>query len=959
MIKLLLLATSVAGTASGEIEEIADRSELPLLNPDLSERKTMKLRLPNGLEALIVSDPGADQSSAALAVQAGSWNDPKEYAGMAHFCEHLVFMGSHTYPNENEFSKMVSDYNGQTNAFTASDRTVYMFASQTEGFLTILDRFSHFFIDPLFNPSGISRELHAVDQEFAKNLENDGWREHMIFKELGNPQHPNSGFNIGNSETLKGIPQAALKKWHQKHYGANKMHLAVYSPLPLETLKTHVSNYFSQVPSNDSSFSLDGNRVTSEKQRGHIAYIKPIKNRNVLSFMWELPKELSDDETQSAELLAYALGRGQKHSLYEKLKAEHLIDSMSVRIDDLGGKQHSFFRITLELTQKGVQDLKTAVLRCFEGLATYRATGIPAYLHQEKNALAKLSYQYQSRQDAFQFAMKTGESLPDEPLSTYPRSLVLAADYNPEKIAYLASLLTPETCIFSLLAPPQLTGVQPDRKEKWLGAEYALRPIPPDWMETWAHAAPNSAIRLPDPNPFVPNKLSAAPLMQESAIPMQIAENDFGIAYYCRVPEFQTPEAVAHLNIFSPKLTADPRSASLASIYLDHLTDLLNPILSAAQSAGLSSRFDLDPLQIKLEIAGFSEKVPLLLQEILKQMPLDPPTREQFEIYVARHEKEYLNSQRELAVRQGKELLDSLLIYGKSTKMQKLAELKTITYEEFLDFHKKLFEKTYTQAIFGGNISLKEAESAWLDIQHILARAPYPKQEQQKRKVLALPDHSGPFLINRSIEAQGNAAILLIDQGLFTFENRAAQEVLSNALYEAFFDTLRTKQKTGYIASSSATAIDMRLFQYFLVQSNSHQPEDLLYRFELFLETFNEEMTANITPERFETIRQSQIHSLKTRFRNLRDKMNLWEMLAFEQDANFQFIEERIAGLQSLEYDRFIAQAREFIHRNNRKRLAVLCEGKLQAPFSYELVAPEQIPSVARYTARHEMGENL
>jgi insulysin len=951
MIRLLFLATALTGSSSQEIEEIADLSELPLLNPDLADRKTQKLRLPNGLEVLLISDPEADQSSAVVTVEAGSWNDPQEYPGMAHFCEHMLFMGSHTYPNENEFSKMIADYNGQTNAFTASDRTVYMFASKTEGFLTILDRFSHFFIDPLFNPSGISRELHAVDQEYAKNLENDSWREHMIFKELSNPQHPHSGFNMGNSETLKGIPQAVLKKWHEKNYSANHMHVAIYSSMPLETLKEHVSSYFSLIPvTEEKKLDLNQKSITSLQQKGHIVYIKPIKNRNIFSLLWELPPELSDDDTKSAELLAYALGRGQKYGLYEHLKTEQWIDTMSIHVDDLGGKNHKFFQITLELTEKGVQNLQAATLRCFEALAGYLATGVPAYLYEEKNALAKLSYQYQSRQDAFQFAMKTGESLPDEPLSTYPRSQILASGYQAEKITQLISLLTPESCAFSLLAPLELSNVVPDRREKWLGAEYTLRSIPSDWMQLWTHAVPNPAIRLPRPNPFIPNKLSLVPA-QEASSPVLIAENEFGIAYYCRAPEFQTPEVITQIHIRSPELGSDPRSSCLGSLYLDHLTDLLHPVLSSAQSAGLYTRFELDPLQLSIEISGFSEKSFLLLQEILKQMTLDPPTQEQFNIYVARHEKDYLNSQKELAVKQAKAQLDSLLVYGKSTKMQKLAALRTISCEQFLEFHKKLFEQTYIQAMFGGNLSLKEAESAWLDIHHILAKSPYPKAIQETKKVLSLPESGGPFVISNRVETQGNAAILLIDQGSFTFEARSAQEILANALHEAFFDTLRTKQKTGYIASSHAISIEKRLFQYFLVQSNSHQPEDLLYRFELFLETFNEEIASNITPDRFETLRQCMVHSLKTRFRNLKDKMNLWDMLAFEQDANFQFINERIKALEELEYDRFIALGKAFLERSNRKRLAVLCEGKLKNPFTYELVAPDQISSIARYTA--------
>ena len=55
------------------------------------------------LEAYLISDPGVHESAAALAVEAGSWQDPKEYPGMAHFLEHMLFMGTTAYPNESEY----------------------------------------------------------------------------------------------------------------------------------------------------------------------------------------------------------------------------------------------------------------------------------------------------------------------------------------------------------------------------------------------------------------------------------------------------------------------------------------------------------------------------------------------------------------------------------------------------------------------------------------------------------------------------------------------------------------------------------------------------------------------------------------------------------------------------------------------------------------------------------------
>src|SRR3990167_10492538 len=251
MIQELISVTSLLLTSFSSLNPytvIDDQSELTYLNPTLQNRKTLKLQLANGLEALIISDEMADQSAAAVRVGVGSWNDPFEYPGMAHFCEHMLFMGTEKYPSENEFFSLISDYAGSTNAFTAPNRTVYMFSSETDGFTALLDRFAHFFIDPLFNPANIAREMHAVDQEFAKNIENDSWREYMIFKETGSQEHPNRLFSTGNSETLAKIPQSALKEWHKANYVAGKMHLVLYSPLPLSELKQLAAGMFSAVP---------------------------------------------------------------------------------------------------------------------------------------------------------------------------------------------------------------------------------------------------------------------------------------------------------------------------------------------------------------------------------------------------------------------------------------------------------------------------------------------------------------------------------------------------------------------------------------------------------------------------------------------------------------------------------------------------------------------------------------
>ena len=70
-----------------------------------------------------------------------------------------------------------------------------------------LDRFAQFFHAPLFNPSCVEREMNAVDEEFRKNISEDGWRVLHVLKELANPVHPFTFFNTGNLDSMKLISQ--------------------------------------------------------------------------------------------------------------------------------------------------------------------------------------------------------------------------------------------------------------------------------------------------------------------------------------------------------------------------------------------------------------------------------------------------------------------------------------------------------------------------------------------------------------------------------------------------------------------------------------------------------------------------------------------------------------------------------------------------------------------------------
>ncbi|KFG99738.1 peptidase M16 inactive domain-containing protein [Toxoplasma gondii MAS] len=104
---------------------------------DIDKPKTKKrsyrfVKLPNHLSVWLVSDPAADLASAALDINVGSYFDPPPVEGLAHFCEHMLFLGTEKFPDETEYSNFIKQHGGCTNAYTEHTHTNYHFSVAPE-----------------------------------------------------------------------------------------------------------------------------------------------------------------------------------------------------------------------------------------------------------------------------------------------------------------------------------------------------------------------------------------------------------------------------------------------------------------------------------------------------------------------------------------------------------------------------------------------------------------------------------------------------------------------------------------------------------------------------------------------------------------------------------------------------------------------------------------------------------
>lgn len=915
---------------------IPEKATLPLLNPSFHDQKVEKLELPNGLQVVLVSDPHAKQSAITMTVLAGSWQEPDEFPGLAHFLEHMLFMGTSEYPDESSFTRFLTEHGGQTNAYTHGDYTAYMFALNTDGFAEGLKRFASFFKTPLFNSSGVARELNAIDQEFAQGFNSEDVRQFNVLKQLASKSHPFSRFQVGNSQTLAKATTDNLRDWFREHYSANLMKLYVLSSDPIEKMRELVINDFSGIPNSNKNRYSNTQTVFDQNARGHLVRIAPRNATQLLTLAWEIPSAIPLMlESRPAELLCAALGFEGKNSLLADLKKEGLADSLVCSPIDISSFTY-IFEIDIKLTTKGLKEVDTVIERVFQTLNMIENTPFPEYVYEDYAEMLKQKYQFQQRSEPFDWAMDQAAILAGEPIDTYPELTKTLRKFNPEGLKTLLKAMTPENVILLLTAP----GQNLSKMEPRMQISYDIEPIPADKLKRWREALPLPTITYPPKNPFLAHSPKATTtLIDKNAYPnvpspKPILEKTGGTVYYLQDPFYQVPRTSLVLQVQSPSIKDDhPRTVVMTEIYIKALKDTLRDIVDEALMADLEVTIDRGLGAITITMDGFTESLISFFPYLkLSSIELTP---QKFELIKADLLRDYENHLKGAPIKQSFDYFKKALFEHYSTFQQKRNVIPKIAFNAFQNFQKHLFDKTYIKGMIVGSLNEEEAKQLIVPFSQALHKEPESDASPYYAKIKSL--EGGPFSYSYVTQAEGDALFLALEMEGFNSRLRNVQEMLSQAMSEAFFNELRTKQQTGYIVLSDTLEAQKHLFTYFGAQSTNYTPEELLWRFELFLDTYQNNLKAlNISEERFKILKASVVKQIKIPPATLKLFGEQNFKLAFEFE-DFAWYKKRLEDMESLTYEDFMETAIHFLSRNNKKRTAIMIDGELKKPpFEYK-----------------------
>ncbi|MCH9618389.1 MAG: Protease 3 [Chlamydiia bacterium] len=904
--------------------EIKDENPLAVLTPSLQNITTKKIVLYNGIKVFLVSDPKTAMSGASLAVNVGQWNDHKDYPGIAHFCEHMLFMGSEKYPDENAYLKYITDGGGTRNAYTANDQTVYTFSIENSSLDIALDMFSRFFIDPLFKAEGIEREIHAVDNEFLGFESSDGWRLNHIQKWEGNKEHPNHKFSVGNKKTLEKISRDDLLKWHKKHYLPTGMNLVVYSNKKMEQLIKLVVDSFKEVKScSEKAPQIEYKKITAKEQEGHITYMEPLQDIKEINITWEAPKDLADYD--SMQMIAHCISNQGEDSLSTHLKKKGLIVGLfaSQNIESL---ENTSFQITMLLTNDGMEKREEVIGTVFAAINKLKEKDIPKYVWDDLKSSLTNRYQWMARPNVYGFVQDAASSLYREAFDTFPYKLSIIGEIDKKICKNFLEFLTPHNAIIVVIGSSEDTGQVADKVEPVFGTKYSISKIDRDTLTTWEEIAPLDVAVLPRKNAFLSNDLK----LFYDQDPSQIASSSHGTCYLWIDDHYHVPRIQVITQIKSPAINATAKSLALTQLYTSYINYHLANLLAEATFAETTTSISVGDLSLIIYVDSYHDAASSYMVELLTKIKDLSPDQDLFNNLKEQILVNYKNFELAPALSRAWNILYSKLLSTYQEQESAREILESLTLDDLKSFHEEIFHENFLEVFICGNTSAEKAIQQYSEIKERLsAKKAYQDHDNHSEFT---PIHTEKdnetkrFQVNT--RAPGNAALLVLDGGPSTNTKKAAHKILGTIMGEAFFDSLRSQQQTGYCLQSATTKIKEQLIQYFLVQSPTHLPDDLIERYDLFLKEYTESLEENIPEKRFLMVKDSIISKNEGPIKTLQGYAWICFDSIYTDKCDFTKGEQSYNALVDLDYQTFIKHSKKFLSPDHTKRIEVLVTGK-------------------------------
>ncbi|KAG5674724.1 hypothetical protein PVAND_004676 [Polypedilum vanderplanki] len=921
----------------------------------LSDRKKYKLlKLTNGMKVLLVknattcgeeNESGKENFAAvALTIDVGSFDDPKNVQGLAHFLEHMIFMGTEKYPKENEFDSFIKSRNGVDNAMTEAEFTQFYFKIGENHLSEALDRFSQFFICPLMKIESLEREMEAVESEFQNSIYNDTYRINQIFASImARADSCVSNFTWGNLKTLKdGIDSKNLYKilhsFRKRFYRSNFMNLCIQSSLNFDILQSIVVRYFSEIESEYSTIlrPISVNPlidVFNPEFYNKIYHVKSYSKKRKLFMTYLLPS-IKNYKDKSLDYLGYLITHEGRYGLNYYFKrnnlALHIVTKIGCRNFE-GNSLFNFFSIEISLTREGYENIEKVLDAIFSYLLVIKLTAMEVHkeIFNEFKGIKELQFNYRKEKPILENVQEISLNMKycnDEDIIVGKE---MCDDFDEFLLKNLIDKLNER--LFNLLILSDKYQKY-DKIESWFETEYAEIDFPHKFNKLWNERWIRKDFELPNKNRFICKNFDIVTSEEENyfdEVPRLIFKSDFCKCFFKADKKFLLPHGFIYIHFLSPLTQASVVNLNMTSIYSMCVKNFLLEKLYPATLVGYNYKLNAVETGLFLRLSGFNEKLPILTDKITNALMnvngvFDKLVFDTFKKELKKNCYNYLINSNQFI----EDLRLHVLTSSHKFYFDRFKATEKIDFNKFKEFLHNFIKTLKIKVLIQGNFTKSHA----LAINDIIMKN-LNLIEQQKKIVFKIsrpltykiPCGSTYLKVKSLLANDKNSVVKNYYQiGTNSLESQCLLEILVKTIREPLFNKLRTKQQLGYSVSCSSK-IDNDILGFAIsieIQEKRNSArlvdakiEDFLWE---YLSILNEMDVSD-----FEIVKRSIINQKRSIDIDLESEVNKnWNEI---RERKYQFDRNEIEArqLELLDKHSLIIFFKEFLLSSNRRKLSL------------------------------------
>lgn len=876
-----------------------------LVTSEYDKRNYKFGRLENGLTLLVISDPEANYSAAAIRVDAGSFQDPEEYPGLAHFLEHLLFLGSEKFPDPNEHGLFFTNNGGFSNAWTEDQFTSYTFkiANHTRLY-EALDRTASFFKDPIFDTNYIEKELCSVDSEFKKNLPDDQWRLTSVISQMVEAHSPFSKFCIGNKETLsKENVTDEVKKFWRQNYSANLIFVVVYGIDSADKIFSESSVLLEGIENKNLPFPRYRELAPSFSSKTLRKFVKfnSINDEEYLRIIWPFPPAFNSKRMSCIDYISHLFGSEHKGSIHSILHENNLVIETASSVNNTADL---FTTVEIEflLSEEGEDQIEQILKVVGSYIRMISNTGPQEMIYQELKEINNIDFRFKSKQNEYDFVSWITENYNSEEKHLLLRDGIVAP-FNKEDLAEFISLLNRDN-LFIIQTGKELE-FTPNRREQHFGVDFEYSDISQDLYECFNSNEFDQEVKYPKSNRFISKSFDL--IKEEEQLVNSYDKHEGSLVSIFHDSNFNVPKAVIFVDVsIDAKLHySDINKYLYFKIWAEYIYHEISDICEESISASTAISLKATEKSLRFMFSGFSDSIkkslPLTLEKIENLIPFDDENSYNSAFSGVEIEINRFFNQDPYEI--GGQILTDLNYLHAFEPKDKVDALKTLSFSGFKNWYSNFYENLFFEYCFVGNISQGECKIYQSYFKKLFKSFSDYKPLDPKdhiRQDQVSPGLSEDYFHVVELDDDVHESCSLNCQFHVLVDSPYKEELANitvQAIEEDLFAMLRTEEQLGYVCSIMFSESSGYYQIEICIQGADHCPSYYHERVRAFL--LKEYLKLKeMTPETFEEIKKVVLVNMNNHPLSLAESSKLYYNRIFKKRRSVKCLSELTSLLE-------------------------------------------------------------